>query len=109
MNIKILLSIVLKTYFCIIRFSASLIFLHQHYSYSHPSAKHNLSEIRLFQYSQLFTMDGHVEEASSSRDRPSESEERLRKKTKQPRDRNYGVSLTLLLFSYCDSCNFLYH
>lgn len=37
-------------------------------------------------------MDGHVEEGSTSRERPSESEERLRKKTKQPRDRNYGVN-----------------
>lgn len=36
-------------------------------------------------------MDGHIAEASTSRERPSESEERLRKKTKQPRERNYGV------------------
>lgn len=37
-------------------------------------------------------MDGHVEEASASRERSSEAEERLRKKTKQPRERNYGVN-----------------
>lgn len=37
-------------------------------------------------------MDGHVAEAAASRERPSESEERLRKKTKQPRERNYGVN-----------------
>lgn len=36
-------------------------------------------------------MDGHVEDASMARDRPSETEERLRKKAKQPRERNYGV------------------
>lgn len=35
-------------------------------------------------------MDGHVAESSSSRDKPTESEERLRKKIKQPRERNYG-------------------
>lgn len=37
-------------------------------------------------------MDGHVEEASMVRERANESEERLRKKAKQPRERNYGVS-----------------
>lgn len=40
-------------------------------------------------------MDGHVEEGSTSRDRPIESEERLRKKTKQPRERNYGVNINI--------------
>ncbi|XP_070495388.1 presenilin homolog [Chironomus tepperi] len=35
-------------------------------------------------------MDGHVSEASGTRDKPIESEERLRKKIKQPRERNYG-------------------
>lgn len=37
-------------------------------------------------------MDGHVSEASGTRDKPQESEERIRKKIKQPRERNYGVS-----------------
>lgn len=44
-------------------------------------------------------MDGHVAEGSTQRERPSEAEERLRKKTKQPRERNYGVSPELLLSS----------
>ena len=38
-------------------------------------------------------MDGHVEEGSLARERPTEPEERLRKKTKQPRERNYGVNI----------------
>jgi hypothetical protein len=37
-------------------------------------------------------MDGHVAESSSGRENPNEAEERLRKKTKQPRERNYGVN-----------------
>jgi hypothetical protein len=45
-------------------------------------------------------MDGHVAEASGTRDKP-ESEDRIRKKIKQPKERNYGVSLYILLhFSY---------
>ena len=51
-------------------------------------------------------MDGHVEEGSAARERPTESEERLKKKTKQPRERNYGVNIfvshqTIFLFRNC--------
>ncbi|CRK91412.1 CLUMA_CG005084, isoform B [Clunio marinus] len=37
-------------------------------------------------------MDGHVSESSTAREKPGETEERLRKKTKQPRERNYGAT-----------------
>lgn len=53
-------------------------------------------------------MDGHVAEASGARERPNEPEERLRKKTKKPQERNYGVSyyihlmFLLLLLSTLD-------
>lgn len=50
-------------------------------------------------------MDGHVEEGTMSRDRPAESEERLKKKPKQPRERNYGVSWR----SCCCISHFCYH
>lgn len=43
-------------------------------------------------------MDGHVEESSSSREKPTESEERLRKKIKQPKERNYGVKIKNYFF-----------
>jgi hypothetical protein len=42
-------------------------------------------------------MDGHVAEGLSVRENLSEAEERLKKKTKQPRERNYGVKKCLLL------------
>jgi hypothetical protein len=42
-------------------------------------------------------MDGHVAEGSSARERPNEAEERLRKKTKQPRERNYGVNTKFIV------------
>lgn len=47
-------------------------------------------------------MDGHVAEGSTSRERPNEAEERLKKAAKRPRDRNYGVKyiFKLLLFSF---------
>lgn len=45
-------------------------------------------------------MDGHVAESSSSREKPGESEERLRKKTKQPKERNYGVNNQILFSSW---------
>jgi len=37
-------------------------------------------------------MDGHIAEGSTSRDRPNEAEERLKKTVKRPRDRNYGAT-----------------
>lgn len=48
-------------------------------------------------------MDGHVAESSTARERPSEPEERLRKKTKQPRERNYGVNRELCCCFACES------
>lgn len=40
-------------------------------------------------------MDGHVAESSNTREKPSDSEDRLRKKIKQPKERNYGVKFIL--------------
>lgn len=37
-------------------------------------------------------MDGHISEGSTSRERPNESEERLKKTVKRPKERNYGVN-----------------
>lgn len=48
-------------------------------------------------------MDGHIAEGSTARERPSEPEERLRKKTKQPRERNYGVNRKLCCCFVCES------
>ena len=38
-------------------------------------------------------MDAHIAESSGSRGATNESEERLRKKSKKPKERNYGVSI----------------
>ncbi|CAO1432362.1 unnamed protein product [Diamesa hyperborea] len=37
-------------------------------------------------------MDAHIAESSGSRSAPNESEERLRKKSKKPKERNYGAT-----------------
>ena len=38
-------------------------------------------------------MDAHIAEGSGSRGVPNESEERLRKKSKNPKEKNYGVCI----------------
>ena len=46
-------------------------------------------------------MDAHIAESSGSRGAPNESEERLRKKSKKPKERNYGVSFYNLKMISC--------
>lgn len=54
-------------------------------------------------------MDGHISEGSTSRERPNESEERLKKTVKRPKERNYGVNkrinfsfvIFVSLFDFC--------
>ena len=45
-------------------------------------------------------MDGHVAEGSTSRERPNEAEERLKKAAKRPRERNYGVNIHIVVVSF---------